>query len=312
LATLPITLSVFQSVSLISPLAHVVAMPLLAPVLLGAALLALSAPVPPLAGALAWLAWWPTARLVETVRIAGSVPAAALSTGQLPPLGALVLAALLLGWGLWPLPELAALRRRMLGDGIAGTPPGRAAPLAAAGLSVLGLLLLVLVRPDGLLHVDRLDVAPGEAVLIRGPTGRKVLVARGRLDGFRLAGQVGGRLAVWEHGLYAVVSLDADAEARVTATLERYPAEQHLDGYADQRLDLGAGAVLDIYASSVQPAAAVSFGPDWEPIVGHPPPPDQPSSGQAGPLLQPDQHQKIEHDHAEDNDQLHPFADDHR
>jgi competence protein ComEC len=294
LATLPVTLSVFQSVSLISPLAHVVGMPLLPPVLLGAALIALAAPLPPLASAVAWLAWWPTELLVQTVRISGNAPAAALSTGQLPPLAAVALSLVLLAWGVWQLPELAALRQRLASGRMHTARTHRlAAPLAAAGLSLVGVALLLLVRPDGSLHVDRLDVAPGEAVLIRGPTGRTVLVAQGRIDAFRLVSQVGQQLAVWEHGLHAAVSLDAEAEPRLATILDRYPAEQRLNAGGDRRLELGGGAVLDVYAMPGQPAAAVSFGRVWVPLVGHPPRPLHAPDGSPPVLVEADAQQLV-------------------
>ena len=54
LATLPVMLSVFHEISLVSPLSHVVAMPLLTPVLLGAAVLAGVSAWPPVAEAVAW------------------------------------------------------------------------------------------------------------------------------------------------------------------------------------------------------------------------------------------------------------------
>ena len=108
LACLPVTLSAFQVVSVISPLAHIVAVPLLAPVLLSAALLALvaAAPLPPLISAAAWLAWLPASLLAATIHVFGSLPGAALSTGRAPPPVGVGLACVLLGCGVWHLPEL--------------------------------------------------------------------------------------------------------------------------------------------------------------------------------------------------------------
>ena len=62
LATLPVMLSVFHEISLVSPLSHVVAMPLLTPVLLGAAVLAGVSAWPPVAEAVAWVVWVPRSR----------------------------------------------------------------------------------------------------------------------------------------------------------------------------------------------------------------------------------------------------------
>ncbi|HET6319894.1 MAG TPA: ComEC/Rec2 family competence protein [Chloroflexota bacterium] len=269
IATLPVMLVVFQSVSLISPLAHVIAMPLLPLVLLGAALLAVTplvSALPLLAQIAGWLAWLPTTALVEVVRISGSLPGAAVSTGHLPMTVGVALGLGLLAWGLWELPEFAQLRDdtrwflRRNEHFVAGS--------AVAATGLIGLSILLLVRADGRLHAYPLSVAPGEAVLLRGPTGRTALVASGRVDRYALVGEVAERLALWEHGLAAVVPLDADAEARLGPMLERYPAEQLLAPMTDQRLDLAAGAVLDSYADG---AASASFGHTTLTLVGQPP-----------------------------------------
>jgi hypothetical protein len=233
--------------------------------------------------------------------------------GALGVAGALGLGGRMVGAGVWQRPALLALG------------------------CVLGLGGLLMVRPDGRVHLDVLSVAPGQAVLIRGPTGRTVLVGRGRLNARELASEVAVRLAVWEHGLDAALDLDDEAAERMRFTLERYPATQHLDAAQDARLDLGGGAALDVYAQTPsEPGVGLSFGATWVRVLGKPPPPTtapdggppllfsgdadlvlnpnglERGSGQARPLLQPDQQHEIEHDHQKHDDQLHPFADDHR
>jgi competence protein ComEC len=269
LATLPLTLSVFQSVSLVSPLAHIAAVPLLPIALASTAGLAAVSALEPLASAVAWLAWLPSTLLVEVIRFFGSLPGAALSTGRLPTHVAVGLAAGLLAWGVWGLPEAAGLRlwwaRLRLRERRWSLP----AACVCAGLAAVALLQLV--RPDGRLHVQALGAGRGEAVFIRGPTGRTALVVGGRVDGSMLAAQVADRLAVWEHALDRVVRLDAAAEAGLGPTLARYPAEQRSNADQDQRIDLGGGAVLDVYAESEPdsqstPRAAVSFGSVWLPL----------------------------------------------
>ncbi|HEY3059622.1 MAG TPA: ComEC/Rec2 family competence protein [Chloroflexota bacterium] len=274
LATLPVMLSVFQSVSLISPLAHVIGMPLLPPVLLAALLLAVSGPVPWLQQAVAWLAWLPTTLLAETVRMSGSVPAAALSTGRLPLGAAVVLGALLLGWGIWNLPDVADVRQRLDRARLRTIGPSLPGPALVVACSTIVLSTLLVVRPDGRTHVDVLSVLPGQAVLIRGPTGRTALVARGKLDSRALTSAVAERLVLWQHGLYAAVALDELAEQQLAQVLERYPAGERVTAGQDARVDLGAGAVLDVYARvPLQPAAALSFGHAWVRVLGDPPAP---------------------------------------
>jgi len=272
-ATLPVTLSTFQLVSLVSPLAHVVAVPLLPVVLLSAAALALVSPLQNVAAAVAWLAWLPSTLLVVIIRLFGSLPGAALATGRLPAVACGVLAAALLLWGLCGLPEAAGLRTR-LGATVRLANPSTAGACLAACLAAG--VLLQLIRPDGRLHVQRLAQTRGEAVFIRGPTGRTLLVVDGRLDGAHLADQVAACLAVWEHRLDAVLELDPSAQTGLSFTLGRYPAELRLDAADDARLDLGGGAAVDVYGSAAQatPAVSISFGSVWLSLVGRPPAPE--------------------------------------
>ena len=272
LATLPVTLSVFQVVSLVSPVAHILAVPLLPLVLVSTALLAVVSPIQPLAAVVAWLAWLPSTLLVKVIQVFGNLPGAALSTGRLPPVAAGCLAAALLLWGIWGLPEAAHLR--LSWAAARGNDGGGLWPLGASLATCLAVaLMLHLVRPDGRLHVQSLAVGRGEAVFIRGPTGRTTLVVGGRLDGVQLASQVADHLAVWEHGLDSVLQLDPAAQAGLGLTLARYPAEQHLDPSVDERIDLGGGVALDIYAPDGQPmpGVSISFGRVYLPLTGGPP-----------------------------------------
>jgi hypothetical protein len=240
-------LSTFHAVSLVSPVAHVAAVPLLSAVLLSTALLALVSPLAPLGMMAGWLAWLPSTLLAAVIQFFGSLPGAALATGRLPPLAAAGLAAMLLAWGVWGLPELGGLRlacarqRSALG--------GWGAPATCIATLVGVCAVLGLARPDGRLHVDRLALERGEAIFIRGPTGRTALVANGRIDTRVLVDQVADRLAVWEHKLHTVVALDARAERGLALVLAQYPADQVIGPGADMRVDLGGGRSLDISAA---------------------------------------------------------------
>lgn len=226
LACLPLTLSVFGLVSLVSPVAHVLAVPLLPLVLIGAALLSMAAPVPSLATAAAWLAWLPTSLLVAVVRAFGSLPGAAIATGYLPLPAAALLAGLLLGWGVWHLPELR--ETRMAWNHWRWRQRGVFRPAARAAALALAALALQLLRPDGRLHVESLGLARGQAVFIRGPTGETALVVLGSTDPIALASQVATRLSVWESRLDSVVALDGAAAKALGPVLAHYPARQIL------------------------------------------------------------------------------------
>jgi hypothetical protein len=238
----------------------------------------------PLARVAAWPAWVPSSLLVEIIRVFGGLPGAALSTGRLPTQAAVGLAAGLLVWGMWGLPEAAGVRSRWAKLRLTQRPG--AVPAASLSACLVAFGLLQLVRPDGQLHVSTLNAGRGEAVFIRGPTGRTLLVVGGRVDAARLASQVADHLAVWEHKLDSVLWLDLAAERGLGLTLARYPADQRSSAEQDERIDLGGGAAMDVYAgaragqTSSRPAGglanagvSVSFGRIWQPVLGRPPSP---------------------------------------
>ena len=150
--------------------------------------------------------------------------------------------------------------------------------LPAFGVStcLLAMGTLQAVRPDGRLHVHALSAGRGEAVLIRGPTGRTALVVGGRVDSGMLASQVADHLAVWEHKLDSVLRLDPAADAGLGLTLARYPADRGIFASdEDERVDLGGGAALDVYANGANapdnqagPQVTVSFGQVWLLVLG--------------------------------------------
>ena len=221
-ATLPVVLARFQTVSLISPAAHVLALPLLPAVLVSAAVLAAVGPLPLLGMLAGWAAWLPSTLLVEIIKRTGSLPGAALSTGRLPALAAACLAAALLAWGVAGLPELAAARSAM-------HTRWRSVRAAAAPLVALAALgLLNVARPDGRLHVERLEAGRGYAYFIRAPSGRTALVVAGRIDSLKLLDQLPDHLAVWEHKLDSAVALDAAGSDGLRRVLDRYPADRLL------------------------------------------------------------------------------------
>jgi len=265
-ATLPVMLSRFQSVSLVSPAAHVLALPLLPAVLASTALLAVAAPVPPLGVAAAWLAWLPSTLLVTVIQVCGRLPAAAVSTGRLTPLASACLAAALLAWGVYGLPEMMAFRLALRQALKRRLPrPSHRVPLAACfSLTLAACGVLTVARTDGRLHVDQLAIARGEAVFIRGPTGRTVLLVSGRVDGVALLNQLADRLDVWEHALDTAVQFDAPAEKGLAPVLARYPAGQLIGPGEETHLDLGGGAALVVSAADRRVSisyAATTSGP---------------------------------------------------
>jgi hypothetical protein len=186
------------------------------------------------------------------------------------------LAAALLAWGLWGLPEAAGLRLWWSHARASRSRRAWWAPAGAVAACIVAGALVYASTPDGSVRVERLSVGSGQAVFIRGPTGRTALVVGGKVDAARLASQVADQLAIWEHKLDCLVRLDPTVDASLGLTLARFPAESRLTADRDARLELGGSAVLDIYAAAdaeAQPAVSVTFGDDWLALSGQPPPP---------------------------------------
>ena len=242
LATLPLVLLHFGRLSLISPLANLLVAPLVAPAmvvslagLLGGAAVAaglpslLVAPVA-LAGRLV------LGGMIAIADVLADVPLA--SVTLTPPLD---LAAAAVGLALVGLAVRRRSPRSRTTDAVpspAGgrTPPGRAAgarPAAAhptrrgsrAGIAVgVGAAALVLAsavaiagRPEPRLTVTVLDVGQGDAILVEGPRGSRILVDGGP-DPDRLISVLDERLPPWDR--------------RIDLVLLTHPHEDHVAGFA--------------------------------------------------------------------------------
>ena len=176
-ATWPLMLANFHQLSIVAPAANALVLPLLPAIMILGGSGAL------LAGGLAALGWpvfqslssiigWPLMQasgaiaswfrfVVET---AGSLPAAAVVMPYFPPRW-LAAAAILNGGALAGVKLRQFFWQRKVW-----------ALLAAAGLIAVTLLL---IRPDGRVHVYALDVGTGSAVLMRTPNGHQVLIDAG-------------------------------------------------------------------------------------------------------------------------------------
>jgi len=178
-ATWPLMLANFHQLSLIGPAANALVLPLLPAVmvvggggaLLGSALAAAGWPLMQAAGMIA--SWY---RLV--IESLGSLPLAAITMPYFPPRW--LAAAVILNGGALAGVKLRQFfwRRRVW------------AVLGAAGLATVALLL---IRPDGRVHVYALDVGTGSAVLVRTANGHQLLIDAGP-DADKLAQALGRAL----------------------------------------------------------------------------------------------------------------------
>jgi competence protein ComEC len=229
LATLPLVLLHFGRLSLVAPLANLLAVPLVAPAMAsaGVGLIAGGATesgLPALLLAPLQLAAAVTiGALIAVARTCAALPMASVELA--PPLdlagAAAALAVLLYLLRREPKRAAAAESRR-----VEPTVAGRGWPRAAgalAGAVVLAGVFAAGALPDGRLHMTVLDVGQGDAILLVGARGSRMLVDTGP-DPDRLVALLDARLPAWDRRLDLVVITHPheDHVAGLALLLDRY------------------------------------------------------------------------------------------
>ena len=219
-ATLPIVWCHFAQVSLVSLLANVLVLPVQQAIMvLGAIATGLGALWRP-AGRMAAWAVWPFLRYtIIVVESLGKLRWAAIQVPRLSP-G--------LAWALYAFFPLAfALRRdtrlrTRLREALGRT---RAATISIVALALAAALIWTVVcsLPDQQLHLYVLDVGQGDAILLRTPGGRVILVDGGP-DPLVLTSRLGQILPFWQRRIDLVVATHADQDhlAGLIPIVERY------------------------------------------------------------------------------------------
>ncbi|CAN5639905.1 ComEC/Rec2 family competence protein [soil metagenome] len=245
-ATLPLVLLHFGRLSLVAPLANLLVAPIVAPVML-AATLALAAGalvtfgVPSLFVApFTLLGSLAVGSMIGIAGVSAGLPFA--SVELRPPFdvasaalaGACLVAALLRRKPATVLPPAAALLPAQLapksrpGADDPGSGPSNTRRLGrtllAGGCTLAMVLVLVGAnRPDGRLHLTVLDVGQGDAILLQGPRGGRILVDTGP-DPDRLLSLLDARIPPWDRRLDLVVITHPheDHVAGLALLLDRY------------------------------------------------------------------------------------------
>ncbi|HUQ17804.1 MAG TPA: ComEC/Rec2 family competence protein [Candidatus Saccharimonadales bacterium] len=267
--TLPIVAAIFGRISLIAPLANVLAVPLFPPLMLSAVATSVIGVFAPLA---AWpfaLCGYVLARVLRAVvETAAALPVASVEVPRGP------LTALLLGLGCMVsirivpalkgrLPPVMALRhwrpaigvvggagaagrrtQRTLGAGrsLSGSGHVRSVALALVGCLVVAAVALTLLRPGPVLRVLALDIGQGDAYLIE-VDGHRALIDGGPDPG-RLLQELGASLPPWDRRIDVVALTHAhtDHGAGLLPVLDRFRV-----GLAIEPLGLGAGPLASAW-----------------------------------------------------------------
>jgi competence protein ComEC len=250
-ATLPLVLFHFGRLSLVSPVANLVVAPIVAPAMLVAALclvagLVVGLGVPALVAApFAMLGWLTLGAMVAVAGTFGSLPFASV---ELPSTLAMALAVAL---GLVVLAVASRSRVTTRPAGPLEVPPnrerGHARPgrtrLVFAGAAILVMvvvgsaLLVRVVHREARLVVTALDVGQGDAILVEGPRGGRLLLDGGP-DPDRLLTVLDRHIPPWDRRIDLVVLTHPheDHVAGLAMLLARY----RVNGIAENGM-LGAG-----------------------------------------------------------------------
>ncbi|HLZ21206.1 MAG TPA: ComEC/Rec2 family competence protein [Ktedonobacterales bacterium] len=218
IATLPVLALTFNEISLVAPLANLLTVPLLAPLLVlgGALVLTATFGLMWLALGLAWLVWpllWYTNGVIAA---SAALPVAALAVPNAPGILAFIYYGMLVAALAWLIPWLRRGGRlpvpRLSGTHPSGGGRVRIARKALAAVLLVGLLgaagATAPALADSAAHLDFLDVGTGgEAMLLRLPGGATMLIDGGA-GGPVLESVLSGKLPFWQRTLDLAVLTD--------------------------------------------------------------------------------------------------------
>lgn len=249
--TIPLTAVNFHRISLVAPVANLFAVPAFLAVAATAAVTAVAGLLPGTAAYTVWLSWPPAAYMAGVVRLFANIPFASIELRGVVVEHAIAYYAVLAA-GVW------MLARRPLSR----PEPAPLAPLAArpllpawslAGLLALSsaLLWLAATSPqNGPLTVAFLDVGQGDAILIQGPQGQRVLVDGGP-SGEAIAAALGRHLPFHDRriDLIALTHPQSDHLAGLLTVIDRYKVGGVLAGPA-----AGDSALQDVWSEALEEA----------------------------------------------------------
>jgi competence protein ComEC len=190
--------------------------------------------VRPLGHVVAWVAWVFLTYTLEVVRLTARIPRASVPV-HVEPWLVWAYYSLLIGLTWW-LAQPRERRRGYLDDfrtGLWGRVRDGLSSRLEPKLLVGGAVLLLVLAgvawqglPDGRLHVAFLDVGQGDAIFIRTPSGRQVLVDGGPSPSVLLS-QLGRHMPFWDRTLDLLILThpDSDHITGLVAALERYQVD---------------------------------------------------------------------------------------
>jgi competence protein ComEC len=252
IATFGVMIGNFESLSLISPLANLLILPVQPAIMLFGGLALITGLVLPVVGSLVgWVVWVFLTYTLAVVAWLSKVPYASVGLDNVG-LTAVWVYYGLLGIATWVL----STPRESRGRAWAWVRGANPALLAAGAAGLVLLATYGLTQPDGKLHVAFLDAGRGDAVLIVTPSGRQILVDGGA-DPRSLSTSLGKHLPFWDRTLDMVILTSPDDHrlAGLIPVLERYEVE--FVGFSSE---IGEGALYMRWLELVGSRSADSWG----------------------------------------------------
>ena len=237
-ATLPVALASFGRLSVIAPAVNLLVVPLVAPAM-AAGLLAMAGGglvavgLPDMLGSILAAPGWVALRLIiGIVDVAAAVPFASVAVE--PPVGTALgagSAALIVAGATWqPKRRITAATvgaRSRAVQPRPDPPEKRSMTLRAATMALVVAIALAgavaVTRPAGVARISVLDVGQGDAILVEGSAGGRLLIDGGP-DPDRLLVQLDRRIPPWDRRIDAVILSHPheDHVAGLALLLERY------------------------------------------------------------------------------------------
>lgn len=212
LTTLPVIVYHFQRFSLVSLAANPAILPAQPPLMiLNGLSVILGMLYEPLGQLAAWLSWPFAAYTIRVVEIFAKIPGGVFGLGQVTIYFVLIFYVLLLGWTFLGSRIKDFLHKKLEIQDI------NFVQLSTAVVIFLGILSVVVWRsvlaaPDGNLHITLMDVGSGDAILVKTPGGRNLLIDGGPSTA-RLSDSLGRRLPLMDRELdYLVVAAAGDGQ----------------------------------------------------------------------------------------------------
>jgi competence protein ComEC len=261
--TIPIMAYHFQRISLVSFLANPFILPAQpAVMILGGLAVLLSFVWFPLGQIAAWITWPFVIYTIRMVEIFDRVPHGTLFLGELSIWFVILFYVVLL---------TVTFGGAQIKEWFVSMKQDRARIPAGVGIVVLLLALLLVWRasstiPDERLHITFLDVGSADAILIKTPTGKHVLI-NGGPSVTTLADELGRRLPAFNRKLdwLIVASTDEEDVAALPRVIERYPPDAVLwSGNTQASFSSGVLneylAVSDINVLNAEPEQLLELG----------------------------------------------------